>query len=288
MNIEATSSKPREGGFLSQFSKDQAEFLSTYEIETQEDFDLLMSNPTYKKEFENVKVRLKENPKQAEIAEKQTEVIAQKSEEKLSAEIGIAQLDKIEKTPYTPENAAQLAKDYKALGMVCNKLGVKETTVEVSPVVEKSLQRVTQNPKASLKFDFASGELLYEGVGEMKQDYLNMIAFDSAFAHQIPDNLLAKIDRQDIVKLADILDKEANKDNLTPQSIRGFQALAQLAQFNITELIRVGIFDKDMRLDEDKAKAWVDSNAAELRETRAIDVANLSWERRENSAAIAA
>jgi len=248
-----------------------------------------------KKATECMQIKI-ENQKDAEARTEKVETVENKIQSASESERGVLQVEIAEKevasiqnTPLTADNAGEVAGRINRVVGIARNVGIESAYVEITPQIQKSLHKVIPEGN-SFKFDLIKQEVKVAETTRSfpAEDLMGLIMLDKVFAHQIPDNLLAKIDRQDIVKLADILDKEASKDNLTPQSIRGFQALAQLAQFNITELIRVGIFDKDMRLDEDKAKAWVDANAAELRETRAINVANLSWERRENSPAIAA
>ena len=65
---------------------------------------------------------------------------------------------------------------------------------------------------------------------------------------------------------------------LTPIAIRGFQALAQLAKFNMRELITHGIFNEEMELNKAVAEKWVAANAVELSEVNSINPDNLTWE----------
>ena len=89
MNIEATSSKPKEKSFLSNFSFEQQEYLQKAGVENKEIFDLMMKDPTFKSELEaekNRKVAKKEKSTENIVVEKENVV---EKQEKQTAEVGL-------------------------------------------------------------------------------------------------------------------------------------------------------------------------------------------------------
>ncbi|MFA5352375.1 MAG: hypothetical protein WC304_03815 [Candidatus Gracilibacteria bacterium] len=133
MNIEANSTKPQEENFLSQFSAEQQEYLQQAGVDSKDVFDVVMLDASFKSKFDTLKKIDKENPKQAEIAEKKTET-ANKKETQAETLTQLADVrDKFDSnletgSPITDKDAAELMR-------LAKKAGKKVT--DVAKLVEK-------------------------------------------------------------------------------------------------------------------------------------------------------
>jgi len=293
MNFEDASSKPQEEGFLSQFSNRQREYLTKAGIDS-EVFDLMKDDPAFMAKINSLKNKIEEREvkagerlkekevkaKKIEIAEEETRLATRERQTEL-------QINIFESSPTTSENIAQKTKilDEIQKGLVA--VGVDESKMNVgfSPVVEKAFQRVAQNPDAVVEFNFANSKLLVEGVEEIDKNYLVMAAIDSAFQNQIPDSTLAKLDRFEIAKLAQIFESGSFEEDksvaLTPRVVRGFLALARLSDYNFVELQNRGLFDEEWKLQTSVLQNFIELNSEELQGAGQIEVANLSWKKNE-------